>query len=311
VPVDTHPAPDLRQQRCSVAAGQTAEPLAGTAAVASTWLCIEQPGPWGPDALQGSHLDVGVGRTLADRARGTGVRVALIRRPGPHPDRHREGPRAVYLAHTVPGRTWLERATVGDVRQLLDIDLTAAGAGTPAGLGERVTGPLLLICTNGRRDVCCALLGRPIAAGVADRHGDAVWECTHLGGHRFAPTGLVLPGGYAYGRLDLATARRLLAPGDEILVAQCRGRSTWTAPGQVADLAVRASSRTYQADAVWVSEVEPSGSGRWHVRVGHRDGRRWRVVVAQRAAADLRPASCGAAPTPLTVLDAGLPELSA
>jgi hypothetical protein len=310
VPVDTVSVPKLCQPRCSVTAGEIAEPLAGTAAVASTWLCIEQPGPWGRDALLDSHLDVEVGRTLADRARGTGVRVVLIRRPGRHPDRHREGPRMVYLAHTAPGRTWLERATVGDVRQLLNIDFTAAGAGMPAGLGERVAGPLLLICTNGRRDVCCALLGRPIAACVADQHGDAVWECTHLGGHRFAPTGLVLPTGYAYGRLDPAAAQQLLAPGAEVLVARCRGRSTWTAPGQVAELAVRARIRTHHPDAVWVSEVEPSGTGRWQVRVGHVDGRRWRVAVAERASADLRPASCGAEPAPLTVLDADLPEQS-
>ena len=33
-----------------------------------------------------------------------------------------------------------------------------------------------------------------------------VVEVSHLGGHRFAPTMLVLPTGYAYGRLDLDTA---------------------------------------------------------------------------------------------------------
>jgi hypothetical protein len=37
-----------------------------------------------------------------------------------------------------------------------------------------------------------------------------VWECTHLGCHRFAPTGLLLPNGYAYGRLTFSEALSLV-----------------------------------------------------------------------------------------------------
>ena len=41
-----------------------------------------------------------------------------------------------------------------------------------------------------------------VTAALARVFPDEVWECTHLGGHRFAPTALVLPTGYSYGRLD-------------------------------------------------------------------------------------------------------------
>jgi hypothetical protein len=302
--MDVQQASAITGPRCSALARERGEPLAGTAAVASTWLCVEQPGPWGRDALTESHLDVGVGRELAERARDTGVRVMLIRRPGSHPDRHRPVPRRVYLAHTAPGRTWLERASVTDPRELFDLDLAAAGAGRPAGLGDRVTAPLLLICTNGRRDVCCALLGRPIAADAVRAHGEQVWEGTHIGGHRFAPTGLELPTGYAYGRLDRADAERLLTPGCAVLLDKSRGRSTWSGPGQVADLAVRAAVGDGGPDALRVAEVEPAGAGRWRIIVAHVDRRRWQVSVVERVSTDLRSASCGAEPTPSTVLEA-------
>src|SRR5947208_14790773 len=108
--------------RCAVRALRAAEPLAGTAAVAPSWVCIEQTGPWGPDALTTSHLDTGVGAELARLAKGTGTRIALIRRPGSHPDRHQPAPRRVFVAHTAPSRTWLERATVESAKQLLDLD---------------------------------------------------------------------------------------------------------------------------------------------------------------------------------------------
>jgi hypothetical protein len=289
--------------RCSVLARQLGEPLAGTAAGAATWLCIEQPGPWGRDALVQSHLEVAIGRELAERAAGTGVRIALIRRPGSHPDRHQPLPHLVYLAHTAPGWSWLERMWVGDPKELLDLDFAAAGAGEPSGVGELTAEPVLLVCTNGRRDVCCALLGRPIATALAGRYGSRVWECTHLGGHRFSPTALVLPYGYSYGRLEVASAQRLLAS-RSVLIEHCRGRSTWRPAAQVADLAVRAAIAERDPDAVRAGEPAPAGADRQRVLVSHVDGRRWEVTVAERAAPAPRSASCGAAPKPSTELHA-------
>ncbi|WP_189210247.1 sucrase ferredoxin [Actinokineospora fastidiosa] len=277
---------------CSAVSGAAGERPAGTAAVAATWLCVEQPGPWGAEALTASHLDPGLGAELAARAKGTGVRVVLIRRPGRHPDRHRPLPRRAYLAHTAPGRTFLRSATLNDPKQLLDLDFAAAGAGSVAGFGAPAAGRLLLVCTNGRRDVCCAVLGRPAAAELAAAHGDVVWEATHLGGHRFAPTALVLPTGYAYARVDREVGEALVtSPG--VVLSNCRGRSTWAAPAQAAELAVRELTNTLDPDVLAVREPERV-EGEWRVVVAHDDGRAWRVSVAEVPGA-ARPVSCGAA----------------
>lgn len=60
----------------------------------------------------------------------------------------------------------------------------------------------MLVCAHGKRDQCCAVLGRPIAARLSTEFGDTVWECSHTGGHRFAPSMILLPTGYTYGRLS-------------------------------------------------------------------------------------------------------------
>lgn len=291
----------MDENRCSVFADRTGEPLAGTSATAATWLAIEQPGPWGRDALSASHLDDGVARELTMASAGTGVRIVLIRRPGSHPDRHRPVPRVVYLAHTAPGRTRLERTLVADPKELLDLDFAGAGAGHPGLLGTAVTDPLLLVCTNGRRDVCCAVRGRPIAAALAPAFGEQVWECTHIGGHRFAPTAVLLPTGYSYGRLTTESATRLLTGGPT--VTDCRGRSTWPAQGQVAELAVRDRSGVSDPDAFTVTGTVPHDDG-WLVDVTQTDGRVWQVAVTQREVVAQRPASCGKAPGPAVALRA-------
>jgi hypothetical protein len=248
-----------------------------------------------------SHLDPAVGRALDAATKGTGVRVALIRRPGRHADCHMPGTRQVYVAHTLPGNAWLHGATTTDPRQLLDLDFAALGRGDHSTFDAALDGrphtgdPLALVCTNGKRDRCCALLGRPLAAELAASGVEGVWEVTHLGGHRFSPTVLVLPYGYAYGRAGAHSVKEVLHGAQEgrIVVEGCRGCSAWERPGQAAELAVRRAAGEYAAEALSVVRTD-GAAPRWEVTVAHADGRHWRVVVAHGASLPPRPESCGA-----------------
>ncbi|MCT7352644.1 sucrase ferredoxin [Streptomyces sp. 15-116A] len=285
---------------CSTVSRELDEPVAGTAATARTWLLLEQPGPWGAKALTSSHLDPALGRALEAAARDTGVRIALIRRPGRHADCHTPATRQVYAAHTVPGNVWLHSATTTDPGQLLALDFAALGRGEHASFDTVLGGrphegdPLALVCTNGKRDRCCALLGRPLAAELAASGVQGVWEVTHLGGHRFSPTVLVLPYGYAYGRAQAHAVKEVLhaARDGRIVVDGCRGGSAWERPGQAAELAVREAAGEYAAEALRVVRTE-GAAPRWEVTVTHTDGRRWLVEVAQGASLPPRPESCG------------------
>ncbi|MFD0056257.1 sucrase ferredoxin [Streptomyces sp. NPDC127168] len=286
---------------CSTVSRDLDEPVSGTAPTATTWLLLEQPGPWGAKALTSSHLDPALGRTLEEAVKGTGVRVALIRRPGRHADRGTPVERRVYAAHTVPGNVWVHATTIRDPRRLLDLDFAALGRGDHRGFDSALGGgphlgdPLALVCTNGKRDRCCALLGRPLAAELAASGEAGVWEVTHLGGHRFSPTVLVLPHGYAYGRVQAHDVKEILHGAREgrIVVQGCRGNSAWERPGQAAELALR--SALGEAAAGALSVVRTDGAApRWEVTLAHADGRHWRVTVAQGASSPPRPESCGA-----------------
>lgn len=286
---------------CATVSRDLGEPISGTAATATTWLLLEQPGPWGAKALVSSHLDPALGRALDAAARDTGVRVALIRRPGRHADFGAPPLRQVYAAHTVPGSVWLRSATTHDPRQLLDLDFAALGRGdhrtfdTALRGGPHTGDPLALVCTNGKRDRCCALLGRPLAAELAASGVRGAWEVTHLGGHRFSPTLLVLPYGYAYGRAEAHAVKEVLhgVQDGRIVVDGCRGCSAWERPGQAAELAVRSATGEDAAEALSVVRTT-GGAPRWEVTVAHRDGRHWQVVVDQGASLPARPESCGA-----------------
>ncbi len=147
-------------------------------------------------------------------------------------------------------------------------------------------GPILLVCTHGVHDTCCALRGRPVAAALAARWPDQVWECSHVGGDRFAPNVVVLPDGFYYGNLDPETAvgaiRRHL--GGEVVVEHLRGMARFAPPVQAAAAAVFDRCGPLGADDVRVRSVRQIGPHLGHgsetfVELELADGRSARVDV--------------------------------
>ncbi|MFZ2176843.1 MAG: sucrase ferredoxin [Rhodococcus sp. (in: high G+C Gram-positive bacteria)] len=282
---------------CSVLSARD-EPLPGTAAQVTGWVCLEVPGAWGRDVLDGTALGPDLAGELDTCAASAGVRIMFIRRPGRSavaPGRH-----TVLVAQSHPDRSWCERLEVGRPDELLDLDFGAV-AGKAPGWGESVTDPVVLVCAHGKRDQCCAVLGRPVASRLADEFRGAVWECSHTGGHRFAPSMILLPTGFSYGRLSeqqSVDAVRASMRG-EVYLPGLRGRSCWDAHGQVAEVAVRALTGAGPNDLT----VETNSV------VTHRDGRRW-IVEMETRELPARAASCGAAPKPVyPVVATGVREI--
>lgn len=301
----THPEPHLAPEACSVRSAQVGESAYGTAADATSWVCLEQNGPWGPIAATDSHLDPALGARLDAMMTAAGGRLTLIRRPGAHPDdaRHR-GPRTLLVASVV-GAGWLLRGAVADPTELeaLDVealargDLAAVLASMPTLAPDRR--PTLLVCTNGRRDVCCAVLGRPVALGVATARPGQVWETSHVSGHRFAPTAVLLPSGATLGRLDAELALLALdaAADDQLPPAlhgplHDRGASGLPAPQRAAVSWVRSSTGEVRLHSLAAGAADRVDDSTWRIVVQHLDGRRWPVTVSRAVLGPDRPESC-------------------
>jgi len=277
--------------------------------VAAGWVVVEQPGPWGAKAPTQSHLDPEFGGDFDDACKKVDVRFGLIRSPGRHSDAT-ERSHQVFVASTAPGRTWLLGGCVGDPTELDQLDLDAVGRGDLGSVTASlpalapVEGPLVLVCTNGKRDECCALLGRPLVSALAKIAPGRVWEANHLGGHRFAPTATFLPAGTMHGHLTPESAATVLdaAARGETVLTGLRGRSTWTKRGQAAEIAVRRLTGELALDALTVA-----GEDLESVTVWHRDGRFWTVPVTSAPADPPRPESCGKEPFAMSILQVGTP----
>jgi hypothetical protein len=99
-----------------------------------------------------------------------------------------------------------------------------------------------LVCTNGARDPCCAIRGPAVAQALQRELPGQVYECSHLGGHRFAANVLVLPDGLCFGRLDARAAVALAAEleAGRLPLDHLRGRTALDPEQQAAEILVRA-----------------------------------------------------------------------
>lgn len=238
---------------CSLSASEAGEPLVGSGTSGMTWwLLVESTEPWPAKGLP-DRMDPALrGRLEAARAATPETRLLLIRRDCPT----REGHRRILVIRST-GRLESARAhwisSHGDPGPL-DIPALASS-------GEPVAEPIVLVCTHGQRDTCCARFGMPVFQALADRAPAQVWRASHLGGHRFAPTAIVLPAGLHYGRLTCDDADALLESAAErrILPERYRGRTWASSPAQAALCSVRSHLGAWGVDDVTVDGEEADG----------------------------------------------------
>jgi hypothetical protein len=249
---------------CSDLARARAEPMLATASRVERWLLVEQCGAWGPPAVPLARMDPALARHLTAEAARGGARLLLLRHPRGvecPPGRH------VFVVDSRPGR---ERVLQRHVLDDADLLAERLPLGEPQADGWTAgDDPLLLVCTHGRHDRCCALRGRPVAEVLAARWPERTWECSHVGGDRFAANLVVLPEGQYIAQLEAAQAVDVVARMDagRLPLAHLRGRSSLPLPVQAAQHFARTQLDRDGADDLLPAEQAGAGPDTWRVRL--------------------------------------------
>jgi hypothetical protein len=249
---------------CSDASRVRGEPLTATASRVERWVLVEQCGAWGPTALPMARMDPALGAHLtAETARG-GARMLLLR----HPRGVACPPgRTVFLVESRPGRERVLSRVFADDEELLGTPLPVGALAGDLPGWTPFEGPLLLVCTHGRKDRCCAVRGRPVVEALAGRYRERTWECTHVGGDRFAANLVVLPEGHFLSRLEAADAPGAVAAllAGRLPVEHYRGRSSLPLPVQAAEHEARTRTGRAGTDDLQMREQVVEGGNTWTV----------------------------------------------
>jgi hypothetical protein len=308
--------------RCSTVARQEGLDPLGTAGHYRGFLLVEWPLPWPSDLGEVEALGplvealAGTGVRLQGLvpARGHERRVVFYRQPpgrdafaGYERVERRTGPdgdavvaEAVDLLSAGPDTpTGPTDATdpagppgsvAGSVGLVAGSPGAVAGTAEAANLASTVGGDLL-ICTHGRRDACCGKQGTALVMEVATdpdiaAAGYRVSRTSHTGGHRFAPTAIVLPEGTIWAYLDAELVARLVLRQGEAadVLGHYRGSTGVGSP------ALQAIERAAFAEIGWDwlgwrRWGEDLGDGRVRVVGEAPDGSRcaWEASVTDRS----------------------------
>ena len=217
---------------CSEFSRQAGEPLFGTASRVDVWLLLEVPRPWAEQAFPESALPEPVKahlkRQLDSIPRSRLLFIKQSSRSAP--------PYAFYLARSHEIDCQLYEFRLNAYEDLLKLDLPWVLAGDPHHTPSVRADPVFLVCTHGTRDKCCARFGLSTYREMRKAATKSVWQCSHIGGDRFAANVLVLPHGLYYGRVETADVPVIL---DEtrrgrIYLEKFRGRSRYSVPAQAA-----------------------------------------------------------------------------
>lgn len=287
---------------CTELSRQQGDPLAGSAAHSEYNMLISWPrARWGRSLRHANDMSDSLIARL-DAIADSGRRINLIHR--------RDQPSDIHRVYLMPERRCFEVT-----RDELETFLETWQAGRPLDAWPKteLTEDLVLCCTHGRKDKCCAKFGyaawQALDKAVCEqRLPFKVWESTHLGGCRLAASMIILSPVRKYGRISPEQALPLLMTeaSNQRYLPCYRGDSQLSAVQQSAQLAVLqyTDQRPTQPRLTLESDQGDDQLRRlvWHCH--HHDGSIQRLQVICSAISILRVDSCSSldqGPTPSLV----------
>ena len=248
-------------ESCTESTRGSAEDILGTApANTRFWFLVESRNPFNPKVTkQGPVYDLL--SPLIDRLKLVipSARVQFIRRAGA---KTVGKPLVAFIADArgPVGHLWTRSFTAYD--ELLDMDWSGRDDAMPPSGFKPHDRPLVLVCTHGKRDACCALHGRAFMKGLSEANSPFVWESSHIGGHRFAATCVTLPDGHYYGHLSASDANKLVeeARNDRLYdLRTYRGLAQLPMDAQFAEGRLRQRLQLHGKDEVLFMGQDPTG----------------------------------------------------
>jgi hypothetical protein len=205
------------------------EPLQGTGDAPQRVLLLAWPrGKWRTPRWESVDMSELLAASIHNAAKG-GLHVALVDRVGDSEalPRLMAQPEGVYADFE------------SEAALIAAIDGYAEGTVFSGEIDPRIT---ILVCTDSRRDACCARYGfstYKALVAIADRDKFNIVQATHLGGCRFAASLVVMPDRQRYGRMTAGQVPAFLEAlsRGEIFLPAYRGRTDLPEPIQVAELA--------------------------------------------------------------------------
>jgi hypothetical protein len=268
---------------CSIESRRHEEDLLGSAPSADVWFMLEHYGRWGSKAFDESDLHADLkARVNTQLAEIPNSRLLLVKQDGAP-----EGGLRFFAAVAAANPPTLYEFTLRDYGELGAIDLAALATGDARYADHIVERKMVVVCTNGLRDQCCALNGMKAYMGLKAEFPEEVWQSSHHGGHRYSANMLAMPHGLSYGKMDQEgedIVRKYLA--GQMPLGHLRGRSTLPGPAQAAEGLLRAQNGSRSPEAYAFDSLRELDNGQFEVNFREADSGATKTIILQQHKSD-------------------------
>jgi hypothetical protein len=243
---------------CSELSLATKEEMFGTAPRVDIWLLLEYKQAWSKRAFPSSKIPQVIKKRLSEYMDSIpNCRLQLIKRQNAYEDTIK-----FYVGVSRELEPRLFEFNLSRYEDLLSFDITEIVGGKLISREE----PLFLVCTHGTNDRCCSKFGVPVYLEAArQEEGFLTWQCTHLGGHRFAANFLCLPHGIYYGRVRESSLANLISEykKENICLETYRGRSCYDSYTQAAEYFLRVNTGIRKIATLKLKGINRLGTNNW------------------------------------------------
>lgn len=228
---------------CSDLTRQSQTALGGTGLPYENYVLVECPPPWTSYDLESQSIPDNlraIGEEIYQKPITWKYRILLIYNPA-----YRQSDRTRVLVFRKPNGFWNgyvgKEFFVSDIKEVAPLARECFADEPWEPESSNIQTREILVCTHGQNDRCCARYGNPLYREalkiVSDLSLDRVriWQTSHIGGHRFAPTAIDFPDGRYYGQISSSSLQTILTRSGSIqdLHSAYRGWGILPKPVQV------------------------------------------------------------------------------
>lgn len=222
---------------CSQSSVFNNEFIYGTASNFQYWVLLEYTKPWSENPIEVNRLPILVNEYLRSLTQILAKsRVLFVKQ-----NIKKEKNFSLFLIVSKENNIKLKEFVINEYKDLLDIDIVNMLRQLEKGDSFLEDNPIYLVCTNGKKDKCCSKFGIPIYKMFSNTVKKKVWQCTHIGGDRFAPNVVCFPSGIYYGQVETSEITEIVSytSNDRIYLNKFRGRSCFGQNAQVGEFFIR------------------------------------------------------------------------
>lgn len=209
---------------CSQTSRESGVDIIGTASEHQIYVAIECSPPWEPHDMESKGIPAALRDLSAeiyddyDRYQ---TRFLLIHNDQLQPE---SGTRVLVFRKPSGFATGYEKQEfhLGDIHDVAPLVRQVVMGEPGDATAVEVPSRDFLVCTHGSRDRCCSRFGAPIyhqARQLVTELGlqnIRIWQASHIGGHRMAPTAIDFPSARYYGYLNADFLRSVLTHSGDI-----------------------------------------------------------------------------------------------